>query len=171
MSKTNKWIILLSILVFLVTTAGLLSFNLTYHEECCRYSGWVAIDNQKQYQDFLDVIFIDSVKVGSIEINGKVYKNIGKEELQDKYQVSMPKLVGFDFNVLDGTGNPLKSLSSIVYYTLGEGVYNVQSQSRLIFNIIIFMIGYGIAIGLWISRNGIYEVRHEVVSGNCRLQR
>ncbi len=171
MNKTNRLIVLLSILVFLVTTAGLLFLNLTYHEECCRYAGWTAIDSQEQYRDFLDVIFINSVKVGSIEINSKVYKDVGKEELQDKYQVSMPKLVGFDFNVLDGTGNPLKALSSIVYYTVGEGVYGVQGLQRQIFSMVIFMMGYGIAIGLWLSRNGIYEVKkHEVVHSGRGIQ-
>lgn len=156
MSKSNVVILsILSICLFLATTIGIIMFNLSFKYETI-YMGEITIESQEEY-----VAFVQALSRGDIKINGLYYPLDTPYGLQimylpegKHYAYSLPARIGFD--VQSSMGNPTANLTNIVYYTQIMSTVN-NNLIQIILSLCIAAIGYSLAIGAWMGRNGIYE--------------
>jgi len=145
---------ILSIALFLITTISLVMLNIYYHEPR-KYIGHINIESQEQYHAFLDAIFVAGVSVNVLDL--QTYPYIGKDipTYREGLWVDYPELpiaIGFD---LGSTKNPVANLVGVNMYQNGFGIQ--LAVQHYVSYVAIFMIGYGLAIGAWISRKGIYQ--------------
>jgi len=148
-------LILLSICLLLATTAGIIAFNLSFKTDII-YMGEITIDNQEEY-----AAFAQALSRGDIKINGLYYPLDTPYGLQitylpegEYYAYSLPAHIGFD--VQSSTGDPTAYLGNVVYY--GEIMFIVNhGLTKIVLLLCIAAVGYGLAIGAWISRKGIYQ--------------
>ena len=140
---------ILSIALFLITTISLVMLNIYYHEPR-KYIGHINIESQEQYHAFLDAIFVAGVSVNVLDL--QTYPYIGKDipTYREGLWVDYPELpiaIGFD---LGSTKNPVANL-------VGVNMYQNGDETQYVPYVAIFMVGYGLAAGAWISRKGIYQ--------------
>jgi len=151
-------IVLLSVCLLLITTISLVVFNIVYDAGHI-YIGEIKIENQGQYHSFLDAIFVTGVTVAVLDIqpSGEDIP-IYKESLWVDYP-KLPVIIGFN---LRSVRNPIVNLVGVKIYNNENGnPYDDTTElyDKTVYSVCMAMVGYGLTFGIWISRNGIYEVR------------
>ena len=149
-------LILLSICLLLATTIGLVMFNISFKADTI-YMGVITIESQEEYAAFVKALSAEDVK-----INGLYYPTDTPYGLTIRYVPEgkhyayfLPARIGFD--VQSSKGDPTAYLGNTVYYTVVMDIVNHDSITQIILSLCIAAVGYGLAIGAWISRNGIYQ--------------
>jgi len=153
--KASRIIVLLALGLFLATTVSLAVLLSAYHERV-EYSGEIMIESQEQYHGFLDAIFTEGVSVNALywQWGNTTSLPTQREGLWVDYPYPMPAPMGFN---LSATQNPLANVAGTELYQEMYGGATSRTYGSIIYSLGIGMVGYGLAAGLWISRNGIYE--------------
>ena len=153
--KASRIIVLLALGLFLATTVSLAVLLSAYHERV-EYSGKIMIESQEQYHGFLDAIFTEGVGVNALywQRGNLTSLPTQREGLWVDYPYPMPAPMGFN---LSATQNPLVNVAGTKLYREMHGGAMGRNYGSIIYSFGIAMVGYGLAAGLWISRNGIYE--------------
>jgi len=156
--RKKTTIVLFSVCLLLITTISLVVFNLVYDAGHI-YVGRIEIESKDQYRAFLDAISVVGVTVDALYIqNGGKDILIHIEELRiDDSKV--PVVLVF---VLRSRNHQVVNLDGVTksYDEAGNLCDDTRElHDKLVYSVCMSMGGYGLTIGTWISRNGIYEVK------------
>lgn len=145
--------VLLSLVMFLVTTVSLVVL-LSAYQERVEYSGEIMIESQEQYHNFLNAIFIEGVGVNALygQQGNTTSLPTQREALWVDFPYPLPAPMGF---YLSAIHNPLADLAGVDLYGDMYGGATGRGYGRLVYSLSISMVGYSLTVGLWISKNGV----------------